>query len=143
MFGRQCSENFFFLAWAAEQIARDGTIRLPFGSGRTSPVATKDVAEVVASVLLHPLQHVGKIYELTGPRSQDLYALAGEYSAALGRFILVDIASRRWRDQELRSRGLPEHVFDHLLTMAHLHAASRYNQLSPCRGNPWETATIA
>ena len=29
-------ENFFFLAWAAESIARDGTIRLPFGTGRTS-----------------------------------------------------------------------------------------------------------
>src|SRR5262249_10939026 len=28
----------FFLAWAAESIARDGTIRLPFGSGRTSPI---------------------------------------------------------------------------------------------------------
>lgn len=125
-------ENFFFLAWAAEQIARDGTIRLPFGSGRTSPVATKDVAEVVASVLLDPLQHVGKIYELTGPRSQDLYALAGEYSAALGRSVTyVDVPLDEWRDQELRSRGLPEHVFDHLLTMAHLHAANRYDRLSP------------
>ena len=125
-------ENFFFLAWAAEQIARDGTIRLPFGSGRTSPVATKDVAEVVASVLLDPLQHVGKTYELTGPRSQDLYALAGEYSAALGRSVTyVDVPLDEWRDQELRSRRLPEHVFDHLLTMAHLHAANRYDRLSP------------
>ena len=34
-------ENFFFLDWAAEQIRCDGTIRLPFGSGRTSPVSTK------------------------------------------------------------------------------------------------------
>src|SRR5205085_10316253 len=31
-------QNFFFLAWAAESIARDGTIRLPFGAGHTSPV---------------------------------------------------------------------------------------------------------
>ena len=28
----------FFSAWAAESIARDSTIRLPFGTGRTSPV---------------------------------------------------------------------------------------------------------
>ena len=27
-------QHFFFLAWAAESIARDGTIRLPFGSGQ-------------------------------------------------------------------------------------------------------------
>src|SRR5262249_56054322 len=33
-------QNFFFLDWAAESIKRDGTIRLPFGRGRTSPVHT-------------------------------------------------------------------------------------------------------
>jgi uncharacterized protein YbjT (DUF2867 family) len=133
MFGRQCfRRTSFFLAWAAEQIARDGTVRLPFGSGRTSPVATKDVAEVVASVLLDPLQHVGKTYELTGPRLQDPYALAEEYSAALGRSVAyIEVPLDEWRDQELRGRGLPEHVFDHFLTMAHLHAANRYDRLSP------------
>jgi NAD(P)H dehydrogenase (quinone) len=124
-------ENFFFLAWAAEQILRDGTIRLPFGTGRTSPVAAQDVAEVVVSVLLDPLQHVGKTYELTGPRSQDLHGLAGEYSAALGRSVTyVDVPIEEWRDKELRGRRLPEHVFEHLLTMAHLHAANRYDRLS-------------
>src|SRR5262245_3976682 len=41
-------QHFFFLAWAAESIARDGTIRLPFGAGRTSPIDTLDVAEVIA-----------------------------------------------------------------------------------------------
>lgn len=30
-------QHFFFLTWAAESIVRDGTIRLPFGAGRTSP----------------------------------------------------------------------------------------------------------
>ena len=124
-------ENFFFLAWAAEQIARSGTIRLPFGSGRTSPVAARDVADVVVSVLLEPSPHVGKIYELTGPRSQDLHGLAGEYSAALGRSVTyVDVPLDEWRDRELRSRRLPDHVFGHLLTMAQLHAANRYDRLS-------------
>ena len=60
-------EGPFFLPWAAEQIRRDGTIRLPFGSGRTSPVAGRDVAQVIATVLLDPARHIGKIYELTGP----------------------------------------------------------------------------
>src|SRR5215470_8550071 len=44
-------QNFSFLDWAAESIARDGTIRVPFGSGRTSPVDTRDVAEVIAAIL--------------------------------------------------------------------------------------------
>src|SRR5512132_229682 len=47
-------EHFFFSAWASESIARDGTIRLPFGSGRTSPVAVRDVAEVITAVLESP-----------------------------------------------------------------------------------------
>jgi NAD(P)H dehydrogenase (quinone) len=124
-------ENPFFFPWAAEQILRDGTIRLPFGSGRTSPVASQDVAEVVAAVLLDPSQHIGKIYELTGPRSQDLHGLAGEYSAALGRPITyIDVPIEEWCD-ELRRRKLPEHLLKHLLTMAHLHAANRYDRQSP------------
>src|SRR4051812_22559918 len=39
--------HFFFSTWAAESIAKDGTIRLPFGYARTSPIDTRDVAEVV------------------------------------------------------------------------------------------------
>jgi len=121
----------FFLDWAAESIARDATIRLPFGSGRTSPVDAQDVAEVIATILANPTAHIGKVYELTGPRSQDMHAMASEYSAALGRTITyVDVTLEQWRDQELRSRNLPDHVFEHLLTMARLHAANRYDRLT-------------
>ena len=124
-------QNFFFLAWAAESIARDATIRLPFGTGRTSPVDVLDVAEVIATILAHPTAHIGKVYELTGPRSQDLQALAAEYADALGRPITyVDVPLEQWRDQELRSRQLPDHVCAHLLTMARLHAANRYDRLT-------------
>jgi len=125
-------QNFFFLAWAAESIAKDATIRLPFGTGRTSPVDARDVAEVVATILANPTAHIGKVYELTGPRSWDLHALAAEYSNALGRTITyVDVPLEQWRDQELRDRNLPDHVFAHLLTMARLHAANRYDRLTP------------
>jgi NAD(P)H dehydrogenase (quinone) len=124
-------ENFFFLDWAAESIARDDTIQLPFGAGRTSPVAAQDVAEVIAIILSNPAAHVGKVYELTGPRSQDMHAVAAEYSSALGRSIkYVDVPLEQWRDQELRNRNLPEHVFEHLLTMARLHSANRYDRIT-------------
>jgi uncharacterized protein YbjT (DUF2867 family) len=124
-------ESPFFLPWAAEQILRDGTIRLPFGSGRTSPVAAQDVADVVATILLDPPQHIGKIYELTGPRSQDMHGLAADYSKALGRPVTyVDVPIEEWRE-ELHRRHLPEHLFGHLLTMARLHAADRYDRSSP------------
>jgi NAD(P)H dehydrogenase (quinone) len=124
-------QNPFFLDWAAESIARDATIRLPFGNGRTSPVDTQDVAEVIATILANPAAHIGKVYELTGPRSQDMQAMAAEYSEALGRTITyVDVPLEQWRDQELRRRNLPDHLFGHLLTMARLHAANRYDRLT-------------
>src|SRR5262249_9939534 len=124
-------QNPFFLDWAAESIARDGTIRLPFGAGRTSPIDTRDVSEVIATILANPAAHLGKVYQLTGPKSQGLQALAAEYSEALGRTITyVDVPLEQWRDQELRGRQLPEHVFEHLLTMARLHAANRYDRLT-------------
>ncbi|MCI0431429.1 MAG: NAD(P)H-binding protein [Rhodospirillales bacterium] len=124
-------QNFFFSAWAAESIAKDGTIRLPFGSGRTSPIDARDVAEVIATILASPSGHIGRVYELTGPRSQDMHAMAAEYAAALGRPITyVDVPLEHWRDQELRRRHLPDHVSGHLLTMARLHAANRYDRLT-------------
>jgi NAD(P)H dehydrogenase (quinone) len=124
-------QNFFFSAWAAESIARDATIRLPFGAGRTSPVDARDVAEVIAAILASPAGHLGKVYELTGPRSQDMAAHAAEYSEALGRTITyVDVPLEEWRDQELRRRDLPDHLLEHLLTMARLHAANRYDRLT-------------
>ena len=124
-------ENPLFTNLAAESIARDDTIRLPFGAGRTSPVAARDVAEVIGAILAEPTPHVGKIYELTGPRSQDMAGVAAEYSAALGRKITyVDVPLESWRDTELRNLRLPEHVFAHVLTMARLHAANRYDRAS-------------
>jgi NAD(P)H dehydrogenase (quinone) len=124
-------QNPFFLAWAAESIARDATIRLPFGTGRTSPIDARDVGEVAAAILASPSAHLGKVYELTGPRSQDMRGLAAEYSDALGKTITyVNVPFEAWRDQELRSRNLPDHLFEHVATMAQLHAANRYDRLT-------------
>ena len=120
----------FFSPWAAESIARDGTIRLPFGDGKTSPIDTRDVAEVIATVLESPAAHVGKVYELTGPRSEDMRAVATEFSEALGQTITyVDEPFDRWQ-QALIGRNLPEHLRNHLLTMAKLHADNRYDRLT-------------
>jgi uncharacterized protein YbjT (DUF2867 family) len=119
-----------FLLLAAESIAQDATIRLPFGTGRTSPVAASDVAQVAASILADPGRHVSHMYELTGPRSQDMKALAEEFSSALGRPIrYVDVPFETWRER-LRSEPLSEHLAKHLETIAHLHADNRYDRLT-------------
>jgi uncharacterized protein YbjT (DUF2867 family) len=124
-------QHFFFSQWAAESIAKDGTIRLPFGAAKTSPIDSRDVAEVIATVLEHPSAHLGKVIELTGPKSEDMNAVAAEYSEALGRTLTyVDAPFDEWCDRELRSHGLPDHVFNHFRTMAKLHADNRYDRLT-------------
>ena len=121
-------ESFFPLA--ASTVRDRGRIELPFGRGKTSPVAAADVARVVAAVLADPQTHLGRIYELTGPRSQDMDAVAREYSEALNREITyAQIPPEDW-ERGLKRAGLPEHLASHLLTMAELHRAGRYDRLT-------------
>jgi uncharacterized protein YbjT (DUF2867 family) len=105
-------------------------IRLPFGEGKTSPVAVENVARVIAALLVNPQPHIGKIYHLTGPQSENMHFFAQEYSKALGRTITFqDIPVEPWRDALLK-RGLPVHLVNHLATMADLHRAGRYDRMS-------------
>ena len=121
-------ESFFPLT--AATIRDRGRIALPFGRGKTSPVAAADVARVVAAVLADPGPHVGQLYELTGPRSQDMHGVAREFSDALNREITyADVPPEDW-ERELKKAGLPEHLALHVLTMAELHRAGRYDRLT-------------
>src|SRR5712691_1631014 len=119
-------ESFFQLA--APSIRDRDRIELPFGRGKTSPVAGADVAQVVAAVLADPVPHLGLIYELTGPQSQDMDGIAREFSEALNREIMYsDISPEEW-EQKLKTYKLPEHLMGHLLTMGALHRAGRYDR---------------
>ena len=125
-------ENFFFLKWAQETIRKTGELKLPFGTGKTSPIATYDVARVTVEVLLNPSSHIGKVYELTGPKSEDLNAIAEEYSLGLGRQVkAVTMSLEDWKKNEFQSKDLPEHVLNHIYTMAVLHRENRYDRLVP------------
>ena len=118
----------FFLMFTADSVRESNQIRLPFGEGKTSPVAAEDVARVVAALLANPQPHIGKIYHLTGPQSENMHFYAREYSKALGRTITYqDISVEPWRDALLK-RGLPVHLVKHLATMAELHRAGRYDR---------------
>jgi uncharacterized protein YbjT (DUF2867 family) len=124
-------DNPLFTTLAAQSIRENGTIALPFGTGRTSPVAVDDVARVVATVLRDPAPHVGHVYELTGPRTVDLTEMAEEFSRALGRPVTyVDVPLDEWRTEVLAKVGLPPHTEQHILTMARLHHDNRYDRAS-------------
>jgi uncharacterized protein YbjT (DUF2867 family) len=120
----------FFLPLTGPSVRERSRIELPFGRGKTNPVSAADVARVVAGVLAHPGPHLGRIYELTGPRSQDVHGIAREYSDALNREITyADIPPEAW-ERELKKAGLPEHLTHHLVTMAALNRANRYDRMS-------------
>src|SRR6266849_2938454 len=51
----------FLLIVTADSVRESNQIRLPFGEGKTSPVAVDDVARVVATLLENPQPHIGKI----------------------------------------------------------------------------------
>jgi NAD(P)H dehydrogenase (quinone) len=122
-------ENPLFSMLAAASIRRDSTIRLPFGGARTSPVAARDVADVVTRLLTDPPRPTRHVYELTGAASRDMAAIAAELSAALGRPVTyVDVSYREWLEHDLKPLGLPPHVQEHIATMARLHKDNRYDR---------------
>ena len=120
----------FFLPLTGPSVRERSRIELPFGRGKTNPVAAADVARVVAAVLADPAPHLGRIYELTGPRSLDMNGIAREYSDALNRDVTYrDIAPEDW-ERELKKLGLPEHLTRHLVALAELNRAGRYDRLA-------------
>lgn len=117
-----------FLTLTGSAVRERSRIELPFGEGKTSPVAASDVAQVVTAILADPAPHTERLYELTGPLSQDLHGMAREFSAALNRGIVyADVPAGDW-ERELRGAGLPEHVTRHIVTMGELHRAGRYDR---------------
>jgi NAD(P)H dehydrogenase (quinone) len=119
-----------FLTLTGATVRDRDRIELPFGRGKTSPVAAADVGRVVAAVLADPGPYLGQTLELTGPRSQDLNEVAREYSEALNREVTyADIPPENW-ERELERAAVPEHLTRHLLTMAELNRTDRYDRLT-------------
>ncbi|HUO40959.1 MAG TPA: NAD(P)H-binding protein [Mycobacterium sp.] len=122
-------DNPLFTLLDRRSVRERGVLALPFGTGRTSPIAASDVARVVTAVLKDPTDRIGDVYELTGPEVLDIHGLAAEFSRALGRPITAeDMPYDDWLRQCLRPSGLPDHVQQHIATMARLHREDRYNR---------------
>jgi uncharacterized protein YbjT (DUF2867 family) len=122
-------ENPLLTMLAAASIRERGAFVLPFGEGRTSPIAAADVARVVAAILRDPAGRIGGVYELTGPDVLDENGLAEQYSRALGRPVTAeDLSLDEWTEKVLAPMGLPPHVQQHIATMARLHREGRYDR---------------
>jgi uncharacterized protein YbjT (DUF2867 family) len=121
-------DNPLFTVLGAGSVRKRGVLALPFGGGRTSPIAATDVAAVVAEVLREPEGRIGHVYELTGPEVLDTAGLAEQFSKALGRPISGEDLPSDDLSEQLSAAGLPEHVAQHISTMARLHREDRYNR---------------
>jgi uncharacterized protein YbjT (DUF2867 family) len=122
-------DNPLFTLLNAASVRERHTLVLPFGEGRTSPIAPTDVARVVATILRQHEDHQHHVYELTGPEILDIDGLAERYSRALRYPVSgVDLPYDEWLEKVLKPVGIPSHIEQHIATMARLHRADRYNR---------------
>ncbi|HWS94836.1 MAG TPA: hydroxylase, partial [Mycobacterium sp.] len=122
-------DNPMFTLFAVPSLRERNVLALPFGTGRTSPIAASDVASVVSTVLLDPAERIGHVYELTGPQSLDIDGLAAQYARALHRPITgTDVPHDTWVEEVLKPLNLPAHLQQHIATMAQLHRVGRYDR---------------
>ena len=118
------------LLQTAKTVSMQDKIMAPFGRGKNSAIAAADVARVIAEILSEPAEHIGQAYHLTGPVSQDMDAVAREFSVALGRTISYVNVPLEVMKGQLATFGMPLHVVAHVATMAELHQDNRYDRFS-------------
>ncbi|EFL27503.1 conserved hypothetical protein [Streptomyces himastatinicus ATCC 53653] len=137
------------LTWLALGPLSNGELRLPFGRRRLAPIASYDVAELCAKILVDPAPHISKSYELNGPELKDMHGFAEDYGAALGRQVTyVAEEVETWNETFVDSAlaDLP-HTAEHLKTLTRLVAGGGYrgvtDQLETLLGRPPKTVLWA
>ncbi|MFG2592023.1 NmrA family NAD(P)-binding protein [Streptomyces sp. NPDC048438] len=104
-FNQNFSESFFL------DPVRSGELALPTGDAVEPFVDADDVADVVVAALSDD-RHIGKTYELAGPRLLSFHDVARELSAVTGRTITYAPVSVDDYRAGLRELGAPEEFAD-------------------------------
>ena len=105
------------LAYFAPTIREQGAFYAAMGDARVSYLDLRDIAVVIAKVLISPGDHIGKIYELNGPEAINYTELAERISRACGRTIsFVDLPEAAQRKSML-DVGMPEWQVNALLEL--------------------------
>ena len=100
----------------APGIRATGTISLPAGHAKESPIDVRDIAAVAARVLSEAT-HFGHAYDLSGPESLSYHQVANTLSVALGRKITyVNVSDEEFR-AGMRASGAPAWLIDAVLEM--------------------------
>ncbi len=68
-----------------------GVLRLPMGTGAHAPIAAEDQARVIASILVSPHAHNGRVYPLYGAKEMSFPRMADELSQILGKPVKYEL----------------------------------------------------
>ena len=104
-FHQNFSESFFLEPVLAGELA------LPTSDAVEPFVDADDIADVAVAALTDD-RHIGKVYELSGPRLLSFHDIARELSVATGRRILYLPVSKDAYAATLRENGLPVEFAD-------------------------------
>ena len=112
----------------ADGIREESLFTVPFGTGRHSPIAARDIARVAVAILADPLTHVGQRYALTGPRNLDMDEVAQTLSTALGRTVrYFDVPTEPWGQALSRRPGVTDYLVEHLQGAARDHRDGHFS----------------
>ena len=96
---------------AAQTVASEGAVYMPFKDGKTGMIDLRDIADVAVKVLTED-GHEGKTYTLTGPDSISFHDVATGLSKALGKQVnYVNVPPEAAR-KGMIGMGLPEWLAD-------------------------------
>jgi uncharacterized protein YbjT (DUF2867 family) len=101
------------------------------GTGRTSYISARDIADVAAAILLAPDAHLSRSYVLTGPEAISDDELAGLVSKVAGREVkYMDLTSEQLAGG-MRQQGAPDWMIDALVGLEGIKAAGYAADVSP------------
>lgn len=69
---------------------KKGQLPFPIGGGRFAPIDADDVGQAVCTILKNPIQHSGKVYNLTGPAALTSEEMAKTFSELTGQEVKVN-----------------------------------------------------
>ncbi len=123
--------GFFYenlIRFAADGVARENRIMLPFGDGeaRLAWVGAIDIARIAAAILAGPAEHIGKTYEVTSDVTLSISEAARLMSESLNRRIeYADIPLSSWLASVESAIGDNTQLRQHVTILARAFSSGR------------------
>lgn len=114
----------------ADSVIDEGTIYAPMNHSYVSYIDIHDIAEVAATVLMEK-QHIGKIYDLTGPEAISYAQIAEKLSTLLDKQVKYIPVHDDTARQAMASTGLPPWKVQALISLFHFYRNGGGAMISP------------